>query len=197
MPRLFRGELLPYNGPMENRFHVYYGYGKGKTTAALGLAIRALGAGQKAVLIQFDKGYDGTNEHYSERKLLRTLPGLSLFPFGKERVLGPGAFRFKNEPGDLEEAQKALVKAKELIQGGSQNLLILDELLAAVMCKLVTQGEVMELLRLYEDNRRFELVVTGHQVWPELVEKADLVTEMRKEKHYFDVKSPSKEGVEY
>ncbi len=182
---------------MENRLHIYYGYGKGKTTSAMGLALRAVGAGQKAAIVQFDKGYDGVNEHYSERKILRTLPNISLFPFGKERVLGPGAFRFKNEPGDFEEAQKGLAKAKELLASGDQSLLVLDELLAAVMCKLITQEEVMGLISLYNENRRCELVITGHQVWPELVEKADLVTEMRKEKHYFDRKMGSKEGIEF
>lgn len=182
---------------MENRLHIYYGYGKGKTTSAVGLAVRALGAGKKAVLVQFDKGYDGVNEHYSERKILRQLKGLQLFPYGKERVLGPSAFRFKNEAGDFEEAQKGMAKARELIVSGDQDLLILDELLASVMTKLVTQEEVMELVALYHQGNRCELVITGHQVWPELVEKADLVTEMRKEKHYFDRKSPSKEGIEY
>jgi len=182
---------------MENRLHIYYGYGKGKTTSSVGLAIRALGAGKKVALVQFDKGFDGVNEHYSERKILRTLPNLKLFPFGKERVLGPKAFRFKNEAGDFEEAQAALVKIRQLLTAGDQDLLILDELLAAVMCKLVTQEEVMGLIDLYNANRRCELVVTGHQVWPELVAKADLVTEMRKEKHYFDEKMPSKEGIEF
>lgn len=182
---------------MQNRLHIYYGYGKGKTTSAVGLAIRALGAGKKVAIVQFDKGYDGTNEHYSERKILRSMPNLQLFPFGKERVLGPNAFRFKNEPGDLEEAQKAIGKAKELLSDGGLDLLILDEILAAVMTKLLTRQEVMELMELYNRNRRCELVLTGHQVWPELVEKADLVTEMRKEKHYFDQKAPSKEGIEF
>ncbi len=182
---------------MENRLHIYYGYGKGKTTTAVGLAIRALGAGQKVAMVQFDKGYDGVKEHYSERKILRQLKGLQLFPFGKERVLGPNAFRFKNEPGDFEEAQKGLAKARELILSGVQDLLILDELLAAVMTKLVTREEVMDLVDIYGRNRRFEMAITGHQVWPELVEKADLVTEMRKEKHYFDSKMSSKEGIEY
>jgi cob(I)alamin adenosyltransferase len=182
---------------MENRLHIYYGYGKGKTTSAIGLSIRALGAGRKVAIVQFDKGYDGTNEHYSERKVLRSLPSIQLFPFGKERVLSPGAFRFKNEAGDLEEAQKALAKSRELLEKGGQDLLILDELLAAVMCKLVTREEVMGLVELYDKDRRCELVITGHQAWPELLEKADLATEMRKEKHYFDKKETSKEGIEY
>ena len=181
---------------MENRLHIYYGYGKGKTTSSVGLAVRSLGAGKKVALVQFDKGYDGVNEHYSERKILRGLPNLQLFPFGKERVLGPNAFRFKNEPGDIEEAQKGLAKAKELLTGGV-DLLILDELLAAVMCKLLTQSDVMSLIKQYNKDRKCELVITGHQVWPELVEKADLVTEMKKEKHYFDEKAPSKEGIEF
>ena len=182
---------------MKNRFHIYYGYGKGKTTSAIGLIIRVLGAGQKAAMVQFDKGFDGVNEHYNERKILRGFPGLKLFPFGKERVLGPGAFRFKNEPGDLEEARKALDKSKELLESGNLDLLILDEILAAVMCKLITREDVMGLVDLYRQNRTCELVMTGHQVWPELIEKADLVTEMRKEKHYFDQKLPSKEGIEF
>lgn len=182
---------------MQNRLHIYYGYGKGKTTAALGLALRSLGAGKKVAIVQFDKGYDGQNEHYSERKILRNLPHLSLFPFGMERVLGKDSFRFKNEPSDFQEAEKGLAKAEDLLRNGDQSLLVLDELLAAVMCKLLSKEQVMALIGVYQRNRRCELVVTGHQVWPELVEKADLVTEMRKEKHYFDQKDPPKEGIEF
>ena len=182
---------------MQNRLHIYYGYGKGKTTAVVGLAIRALGAGKKVSLVQFDKGYDGTNEHYSERKILRGLSNLQLFPFGKERVLGTNAFRFKNEEGDFTEAKLALAKSIELVGKGGQDLLILDEILAAVMTGLLKKEEVMELVDLYDRDRRCELVLTGHQVWPELLEKADLVTEMRKEKHYFDKRLPSKEGIEF
>jgi cob(I)alamin adenosyltransferase len=182
---------------MEHRLHIYYGYGKGKTTSTIGLLIRALGAGKKAALVQFDKGFDGVNEHYSERKILRNFPQIRLFPFGKERVLGPNAFRFKNIEGDFEEAQAALAKTRELIAEEGLDLLVLDEVLAAVMVKLISREEVMGIIDLYNQNRRCELVLTGHQVWPELVEKADLVTEMRKEKHYFDQKAPSKEGIEY
>ena len=182
---------------MGHQLHIYYGYGKGKTTAALGLALRALGAGNQVALVQFDKGSDPGREAYSERKILRGLPGLSLYPFGLNRVLGPGAFRFKNEPGDFEEAQKALAQSSDLIRNGGMFLLVLDEILAAVMCKLLTQAEVMGLVDLYLRNRTCELVLTGHQVWPELVEKADLVTEMRKEKHYFDRQLPSREGIEF
>lgn len=182
---------------MEHRLHIYYGFGKGKTTAALGLTLRALGAGKRAALVQFDKGADPGKEHYSERKALRTLPGLALFSFGRERVVGPGTFRFANEPGDFEEAQAALAKARELIDSGEWFLVVLDEILAAVMCGLLKEKDVMDLLDLYDAGRRCELVLTGHRVWPALVERADLVTEMRKEKHYFDRREPAKEGIEY
>jgi len=182
---------------MEQRLHIYYGYGKGKTSSAIGLLIRALGAGKRAALVQFDKGFDGVKEHYSERKILRGLPGLQLYPFGLERVLGPNAFRFKNIEGDFEQAQAALAKSRELILSADLDLLVLDEILAAVMVKLVSREDVMGLLDLYDQERRCELVLTGHQVWDELVQRADLVTEMRKEKHYFDQKAPSKEGIEY
>jgi len=182
---------------MNQRLHIYHGYGKGKTTAALGLALRALGAGQKVAIVQFDKGADPGHEHYSERKFLQDLPGLGLYPFGLERVLGPQTFRFKNDEGDFEQARAALQKSRELIASGEWFLVILDELLAAVMSGLLAEKDVMDLLDLYDSNRRCELVLTGHKVWPALVERADLVTEMRKEKHYFDRQEPPKEGVEY
>ena len=136
--------------PMQNRFHIYYGYGKGKTTAALGLILRAVGAGQKSALVQFDKGYDGQNEHYSERKILRSFPNLSLYPFGKERVLGAGAFRFRNELGDEEEAHAALAKAMELTERGDQFLLVLDEILAAVMCKLLSTDQALQKIQMLD-----------------------------------------------
>jgi cob(I)alamin adenosyltransferase len=182
---------------MNQRLHVYYGYGKGKTTAALGMALRAIGAGKKVAIVQFDKGADPGKEHYSERKSLRALQGLSLFPFGLDRVLGPQNFRLVNEQGDFEQAREALQKSRELIASGEWFLVILDEILAAVMAGLLTEQDVMELMDLYDSNRRCELVLTGHKVWPTLIERSDLVTEMRKEKHYFDRQDPPKEGVEY
>jgi cob(I)alamin adenosyltransferase len=182
---------------MNQRLHIYHGYGKGKTTAALGLALRALGAGQKVAFVQFDKGADPGKEHYSERKSLRTLPGLSLFTYGLERVMGPQSFRVANEAGDFDQARAALQKSRELVASGEFFLVVLDEVLASVLCGLLNEKDVMDLLDLYDSNRRCELVLTGHKVWPALVERADLVTEMRKEKHYYDRQEPPKEGIEY
>lgn len=185
----------------KNCFHIYYGYGKGKTTGAVGLAIRALGAGKKVALIQFDKGYDGKNEHYSERNVLRKLIELGypleIHTTGCERMLKDGTFRFKNEARDLKEAMKGFKIAKRLIEKGKQDLLILDEAIAAVTYNLLKKNDIEELIFLYKKNKRFELVMTGHKLWKGLEEKADLVTEMRKVKHYFDKGIPAREGIEY
>ena len=94
----------------KNNLHIYFGYGKGKTTSAVGLALRMLGAGNKVIIIQFDKGYDEKNEHYSERNILRELKELGykieLYPTGCERMNPDGTFRFKNIQMDFDEAQK-------------------------------------------------------------------------------------------
>ena len=80
--------LPPSEGGVgDSQIHIYYGYGKGKTTCCVGLAIRSLGAGKRVALVQFDKGYDGEKEHYSERHILRQLDGIELYPTGCERML--------------------------------------------------------------------------------------------------------------
>ncbi len=185
----------------KNCFHIYYGYGKGKTTSAVGLAIRALGAEKRVAIVQFDKGYDGKNEHYSERNVLRELIKLDypleLYTTGCERMLKDGTFRFKNEERDLQDARKGFMIAKKLILKGKQDLLILDEAIAAVTYNLLKKKDIEELISLYKKNKRFELVMTGHKLWKGLAEKADLVTEMKKIKHYFDKGIPAREGIEF
>ena len=181
--------------------HIYYGYGKGKTTSTIGLAIRALGAGKKVALVQFDKGYDGENEHYAERIILRKLREIGydveLYPTGCERMNSDGTFRFKNEVKDFEEAKKGLDIAKDLIVNGKQDVLILDEAIATVAYNLLEKEKIEELIELYKVNKRFELIMTGHKLWEGLEAKADLITEMRKVKHYFDNGIPARVGIEF
>lgn len=184
-------------GEKDHQIHVYYGYGKGKTTCCVGLAVRALGAGRRVALVQFDKGYDGAHEHYSERHLLRRLEGIDLYPTGCERMLPDGSFRFGVEDRDLKEAGRGLEIAGRLIREGDQDLLILDEVLAAAAYGLIGQGDVMRLLDLYDAGRQCELVLSGHKVWEALVERADLVTEMRKVKHYYAKGTPARVGIEF
>ena len=180
-----------------HRIHVYYGYGKGKTTCCVGLAVRALGAGRRVALVQFDKGYDGENEHYSERIVLRGLDGIELHPTGCERMMPDGSFRFGVEQQDMAEACRGLETARRLIREGEQDLLILDEILAAVSYKLLQREDVMSLLDLYDSDRRCELVLSGHAVWSELKERVDLVTQMRKVKHYYEAGTPARLGIEF
>ncbi len=181
----------------QHQVHVYFGYGKGKTTCCVGLAIRVLGAGGRVALVQFDKGYDGEDEHYSERHVLRELDDVELHPTGCERMMPDGTFRFGAEPQDTEEARRGLAIARQLLRAGGQDLLILDEILAAVAYGLLQRPDVMELLDLYDEDRRCELVLSGHKVWDALVDRVDLATEMRKVKHYYAKGVPARKGIEF
>ena len=184
----------------KHQLHIYYGYGKGKTTAAIGLIIRALGAGKKVALVQFDKGYD-VDEHYNEGVILKKLRKLAypldLYSTGCERMNEDTTFRFKNAEEDFKEAQRALKISRDLIIKGKQDLLILDEIIAAAVYHLIKEKDVLDTIDLYEENRRFELVMTGHKLFDGLEERAGLITEMKKVKHYFDEGIQAREGIEY
>jgi cob(I)alamin adenosyltransferase len=181
-----------------NCIHIYTGNGKGKTTAAMGLALRFLGAGGRVSILQFDKGAHENQDFYSERKTLAALVGLSLFPFGMPRFEPSGGkFRFENLEQDFREVEKGLVMARTVFQNGS-GLVVLDELLSLVMTKLAKPEAILALLDDYEKmGRPCELVMTGHAAWPELIDRVDLVTEMRKRKHYFDNGLEARRGIEY
>jgi cob(I)alamin adenosyltransferase len=159
--------------------------------------VRALGHGWRVALVQFDKGYDGTNEHYAERRTLRRLEGIDLFPTGCERMNPDGTFRFGAEGRDVAEARRGLDLAAEAIRSGKYRLVILDEILSAVMVGLFGQDEVMALLDLHAKDPRAEIVLTGYTTWPALLERADLVTEMRKVKHYYDAGLGARPGIEF
>ena len=108
-----------------------------------------------------------------------------------------GTFRFGVEPQDLEESRRGFAVAEDLIRNGHQDLLILDEILAAVAYDLAEEGDVERLLDVYDQNRGCELVLSGHQVWDSLVQRVDLVTEMRKVKHYYAKGTPARKGIEF
>ncbi len=181
-----------------HKLHVYTGDGKGKTTACIGLAVRAAGAGQRVALIQFDKGFDGKNEHYSERKILRNLQGLRLEPTGCERIKPDGTFRFGVLPDDLEEARRGLGLASEAAASTNYDLVILDEILSAQQYHLVSEDDILGLVsRWNEAGRPCELVLSGRTRLQSVIAQADLVTEMKKIKHYFDEGLKAREGIEY
>ena len=108
-----------------------------------------------------------------------------------------GTFRFKNADEDFAEAKRALKISSDLIENGKQDLLVLDEIIAASAYHLIEEKDVFDIIDLFNKNKRFELVMTGHKLFPGLEEKVGLVTEMRKVKHYFDSGIQAREGIEY
>lgn len=168
---------------------VYYGDGKGKTTASLGLSIRALSSGKKVAIIFFDKGGD----NYNERKILDKL-GIAYFSYGRDRRLESGRFDFSLKIEDLQMAQKSMAKLKEIHH--DYDLIVLDEVLNAVRLKMMPLEELLN----YLDNqmpKNMELILTGRGLWPEISERADLVTEMKMIKHYFQKQLPARDGIEF
>ncbi len=179
--------------------HVYYGGGKGKTTSAIGLAVRAAGAGKRVLFLQFDKGFDPERgEHYAERKILRKIPEITLFPTGCERIRADGTFRFGVMPEDLAEAKHGLAEAKRAVASRDYDLVILDEALGALAYGLLEEKDVVAILDAYEAaGRPCELVLTGHKLPDSVKTRADLVTHVQKVKHYFDRGVKAREGIEF
>lgn len=174
------------------QIQVYTGDGKGKTTAALGLALRAIGNGFKVGIIFFDKGGD----YYGERKILDILKnhGLQYKVFGLQRMTKGKGFRFKNELGDLEEAQRAIEQAREWMKS-DLDLLILDEINTTVKTGLLKIEDILKLI----DSKpgSLELILTGRYCPPEVIDRANLVTEMRPLKHYINQGLGARPGIEY
>lgn len=183
--------------PMAWKVQIYTGDGKGKTTCSVGLLVRALGSGLKAAFVQFDKGFHG-EEHYAERNILRTLPGLDLFPTGCERMRPGQPFRFGVLPEDLAEAERGLAIVMDLIEHPRHQLVVLDEVLSAIPYHLLKEEQVQAILEAYEKaGRPFELVLTGRRASQAIMDRADLVTEMKQVKHYFEAGVAARPGIEY
>lgn len=174
------------------KIQIYTGDGKGKTTASLGLAIRAASQGFKVGIIYFDKGGD----YYGERKLLKELEKFNLHyrAFGMPRMTENKGFRFPNIPEDLEEGQKALAQAKQWMSQDF-DLLVLDEINTTVKTGLLKLEDIVNLIAQRPPN--LELIMTGRYCPPEILELADLVTEMTLVKHYFYQGQKARRGIEY
>src|SRR5690606_32404491 len=117
------------------------------------------------------------NEHYNERHVLRKLEGIDLLPYGLERMMPDGKFRFQNTGDDIKQARAGLEKAREVITAGHHQLVILDELVTCTGTKLLTRDDVMNLVQHAKAHPAAEVVLTGRSAWDELIEAADLVTE--------------------
>ena len=166
---------------------VFTGDGKGKTTAAIGTVIRALGHGLKVYIVFFMKG----EYPYGERKILSKLPGVTLESFGSEEFIYPENIK----PEERKAAQDALAAARRAMLGGEYDLVVLDEVNVAVYFRLLEVGEVLKLIEAKPEA--VELILTGRQADRELVRVADLVTECLKIKHPYDGGVEAREGFEY
>jgi len=167
--------------------HVYTGDGKGKTTASFGLALRAVGSGLKVLVIQFIKGPKMTGERRAARHLA---PGMEVRPMGRDGLLHPGDIMDE----DRTLATQALEEAIGEMAGHGWDMLILDEINTACALGLLPVERILQLMDQKPDG--IELVLTGRGAPEEVVERADLVTEMREIKHYFRQGVPAREGVE-
>ena len=167
--------------------HVYTGSGKGKTTASLGLALRAVGRGLHVLVIQFLKGSEMTGER---RAAGRLSPDLEIRPRGRDGFLRP---EDRLETDGI-QALEALEEASREILGGTWNIVVLDEVNTACSLGLIPAESLVELMKRKPEG--VELVLTGRGAPEEVLEAADLVTEMREIKHYYGKGVRGREGIE-
>jgi len=166
---------------------VYTGNGKGKTTAALGLAFRAAGRELMVCMIQFLKGGGPYGEHLAAPRLA---PYLTIIQTGREGWVN----RDNPDPEDVRLAREALALAKESLTGGKYDLVILDEINGATGFGLITVDEVLSLMEAKPSD--VELVLTGRNAHERIMAAANLVTEMREVKHYYKAGVPARTGIE-
>lgn len=170
---------------MKGYVQVYTGNGKGKTTAALGLAVRAVGAGMKVFIGQFVKGM-----HYSELDVINSdLENITVRQYGRDCFI-------INEPTpeDKEAAQDGFERIRQIVGAGKHELVILDELNIAIYYGLISIDEVLRLIK--DKPSHVELVITGRYAPDELLKVADLVTEMKEVRHYYQKGVQARKGIE-
>lgn len=170
---------------MTGFIHLYTGNGKGKTTAALGLALRAAGAGKRVFIAQFVKGM-----HYAELESLKKLSeAITLKQFGRDCFIYN-----KPDQEDIRLAREGLAYVHQVIRSGVFDMIILDEACIALHYELFEFQELMMVV-----NARpaaMEIVITGRYATPELIQIADLVTEMVEVKHYYHAGVEARKGIE-
>jgi len=168
------------------------GNGKGKTTSAIGTAIRSLGWKKKTAIIFFDKG----GGYYGEQKIFDLLKDLvDIYRFGEQRFDEKNqTFRFENTEDDKEEASKAIKKAKELIKEGYFTI-ICDEIINTMNSGLISQSEVKHLINDCHPNTHF--ILTGRNAPKWLIDMANLVSEVKEVKHYYKEGTKAIKGIDF
>ncbi|WP_321389360.1 cob(I)yrinic acid a,c-diamide adenosyltransferase [uncultured Desulfuromusa sp.] len=173
---------------MAKNILIFTGNGKGKSTAAFGMALRAAGHGQRILILQFMKADDSTGELVSFREKL----GIDIRLTGLGFVPKPEHPKY---PAHKEAAQKAFAVAREAMQSGDYDLLILDEICGSVSCGLIDEKQVLEALKGSRDD--LNIVLTGRNATPAMIDMADTVTEMVPHKHALENGVPARKGVEF
>lgn len=172
----------------EGLVQIYTGSGKGKTTAALGCALRALGHGISTYIGQFMKGHP-----YGEVKAAKFLrPYVKIERYGKKSFIHKSK---EPEREDVELAKKGLERARKAIFSGKYGIVVLDEAITALFFDLLTLSDLISLIK--EKPPHVELILTGRYAPEALIEMADLVTEMKEIKHYYTKGIKARKGIEY
>jgi cob(I)alamin adenosyltransferase len=166
-------------------YHIITGNGKGKTTAALGMAVRASGAGLKVFIGQFVKG-----KAYAEHSVLQSIPKISLKLFGRTCFIEKDP-----EKEDFEAAKNGLREIEQIFEESKYQLVILDEIHIALYYKLIDLQYVIELIKKHKSS--CEIVSTGRYAPDELIELADLVSDIKEVKHYYSNGVEARKGIEY
>jgi len=172
----------------QSKILCFIGDGEGKTSAAIGHAVRAAGHGKKVSVIQFLKGKIICGEY----KFLTKTPDIDII------LSGEPSFVFGNTPKDphIKKAKEGLAKAKEMISSGKYSLIVLDEVLDAHSAGLIEIKEISDIIDIAKENL-VHLILTGRVLPPEISTKVDLITQMKKIKHYYDKGEKGIEGLDW
>jgi cob(I)alamin adenosyltransferase len=184
--------LINPNWAQHGYIQVYTGNGKGKTTASLGLAMRALGRNWKVLIVMFTKGGDDYGELNSFRELsVEISHNLKIVQAGLDRII----YRDNQNEKDTEEITKGWDIAKKAIKNHEYQLIILDEANIAIDMGILDVDEVVDVLKNKPDE--MEIVLTGRNAHPKIIEIAHLVSEIEPIKHYWDTGIAARKGIEY
>ncbi|THB78142.1 MAG: cob(I)yrinic acid a,c-diamide adenosyltransferase [Desulfobacteraceae bacterium] len=166
--------------------HIYTGNGKGKTTAAIGLAIRAAGHGMKTFIGQFMKG-----QYYGELSVLNEMNLIDVEQFGDEGCIT----RDQVTPAHREHAQKGIERIGQIFESGQYDIVVMDEVCVTIWFGILTESQVLDVIRFKPVHT--ELILTGRYAPQSLIAQADLVTSMEEVKHYYNTHEiPSRKGIE-
>lgn len=188
----YNHNLINPNWAQHGYIQVYTGNGKGKTTASLGLAMRALGRGWKVLIIMFTKGGNDYGELNSFRELSPEISNnLKIVQAGLDRII----YKDNQNEKDVQEIKKGWEIAKQAINSDKYQLIILDEANIAIDLNILDVDEVLNVLK--NKPEEMEIVLTGRNAHPKIIEIAHLVSNIEPVKHYWDTGISARKGIEY